>query len=66
MIEKILKIEANSAGVWISAVSDDFTLPAVINFLRSKGVRKYDEKAVEAFASEKNHTPQKPLVMLIL
>jgi len=57
--EEILKIEANSEGVWLTALSDDFTLPAVTNFLRANGVRKYDEKAVEEFARQKNHTPQK-------
>jgi len=59
MIEEKLKIEANSEGVWLTAVSDDFTLPAVINFLRAKGVRKYNEKVVEEFVRQKSLTPQR-------
>jgi phage terminase Nu1 subunit (DNA packaging protein) len=59
MSEEILKIEADSKGVWLSALSDDFTLATVTNFLRGKGVRKYDEKAVEEFSKQKNRTPLK-------
>jgi uncharacterized protein (DUF342 family) len=56
---EILKVEADSKGIWLSAVADNITLPAISAFLRSKGVRKYDEKAVEEFAKQKNHAPQK-------
>ena len=59
MAEEIIKIEADSKGIWLTAMSDDLTLAAVINFLRDKGVRKYNEKAVEGFAKLKNRTPQK-------
>ena len=59
MAEDILKIEADSEGVWLSALSDDFTPAALINFLLLKGVRKYDEKAVNEFARQKKRTPQK-------
>ena len=58
-MENVLKIEADSKGVWISSESDDFTLASVVNFLSSKGVRKYDEKAVVEFAREKRRIPQK-------
>ncbi|MDR1873515.1 MAG: FapA family protein [Synergistaceae bacterium] len=56
MAEETLKIEADSRGVWISALSDDLTWNTVVAFLRSKGVRKYDEKAVEEFVRQKNRT----------
>ena len=59
MAEEILKIEADSRGVWLTALSDDFTLATVTNFLRNKGVRKYDEKIVEAFSKQKSRTPQR-------
>jgi uncharacterized protein (DUF342 family) len=59
MAEEVLKIEAKSDGVWLTAVSEEFTLPAVINYLRAKGVRKYDEKAVEEFVKHKSKTPFK-------
>jgi uncharacterized protein (DUF342 family) len=59
MAGEILKIEADSKGIWLSAVADNITLSAVSSFLRSKGVRKYDEKAVEEFAKQKNRMPQK-------
>ena len=59
MMEEILKIEADSKGVWISSESDNFTLAAVIHFLRMKGVRKYNEKAVIEFVRQKSRTPQK-------
>ncbi|MDR1979940.1 MAG: FapA family protein [Synergistaceae bacterium] len=59
MTEERLKIEADSKGVWISALADDVTLPAIVAFLRAKGVRKYDAKAVEEFAKQKNRAPQK-------
>ena len=59
MAEEMLKIEANSEGVWLSALSDDFTHSAVTLFLRNNGVRKYDGKAVEEFVKQKNRTPQK-------
>ncbi|MCL2009079.1 MAG: FapA family protein [Synergistaceae bacterium] len=59
MADDILKIEADSKGVWITALSDDFTLASVTNFLRNKGVRKYNEKAVEEFARQKNRDPRR-------
>ena len=46
--QDILKIEGDTKGVWLSALTDGLTLPMVINFLRAKGVRKYDEKAIES------------------
>ena len=55
----ILKIEGDAKGVWISALTDELTLPMVVNFLRAKGVRKYDGKAVENFVQQKNRSPQK-------
>ncbi|MCL2010836.1 MAG: FapA family protein [Synergistaceae bacterium] len=58
-MEEKFKLEANPLGVWIAAVSDDFTPAAVADFLRLKGVRKYDEKAVKEFARQKNRSPQK-------
>jgi uncharacterized protein (DUF342 family) len=57
--EERLKIEADSRGVWISALADEVTLPAVKTFLYAKGIRKYDGKAVEEFVKQKNRTPQK-------
>jgi len=57
--EGLLTIKADSEGVWLAAISDDFTLATVVNFLRAKGVRKYDEKIVEEFARQKNRTSQK-------
>ena len=59
MAEELLKIEANSEGVWISALTDDLTPVTVSRFLHAKGVRKYDEKAVEEFVRQKNRTPRK-------
>ena len=59
MGEELFKIEANEKGVWISALTDDVRPFAVTEFLRSKGVRKYDEKAVEEFVRQKNRAPRK-------
>ncbi|MDR1622761.1 MAG: FapA family protein [Synergistaceae bacterium] len=55
----MLKIEADSKGVWLSALTDDVTASGVNAFLRAKGVRKYDAKAVQEFVKQKNRTPQK-------
>jgi uncharacterized protein (DUF342 family) len=57
--EESLKIEADSRGVWISALSDDLTLNATAAFLRTKGVRNYDKKALEEFVRQKSRTPWK-------
>jgi uncharacterized protein (DUF342 family) len=59
MAEDILKIEVDSKGVWLSALTDDITLPAINAFLQSKGVRKYDNKAVEELARQKNRVRKK-------
>ncbi|MDR3264912.1 MAG: FapA family protein [Synergistaceae bacterium] len=57
--EDRVKVEVDAKGVWISALSDDLTLKYVVDFLHVKGVRKYDEKAVEEFVRQKNRTPWK-------
>ena len=60
MTEKILKIKADSNGVWISAAADNFTQADVTGFLRSKGVRKYDGYALKEFVKKKDkHIPHK-------
>ncbi|MDR2179425.1 MAG: FapA family protein [Synergistaceae bacterium] len=58
-LKEILKIEADSKGIWLSAVADNVSVPAITAFLRSKGIRKYDEQAVEEFAKQKYRMPQK-------
>lgn len=59
MVERNLNVWADSEGVWLSAESGDFTLATVTEFLRSKGVRKYNEKVIAEFVREKNLSPQK-------
>ena len=63
MVDNVLKIEANQDGIWIwlAAMSETetFMLPAVIDFLHKKGVRKYDESALRKFLQQKNSTPVK-------
>jgi uncharacterized protein (DUF342 family) len=54
-----LKIEADSKGVWISALSDRFKPADVIEFLHNNGIRKYDEQAVAEFVRSKSSTPKK-------
>jgi uncharacterized protein (DUF342 family) len=56
---EVLQLEANEEGVWIAALSDNFNLPKAIGFLKSRGVRKYDQKLVEAFVRQKSRTFQK-------
>jgi len=57
MADENLTIEAKGDGVWISSLSDELTLAHLTNYLRSKGVRKYDEKAVEKFVQNKSRAP---------
>ncbi|MDR3230189.1 MAG: FapA family protein [Synergistaceae bacterium] len=57
MAEDMVKVEVDSKGVWISALSDDLTWKSVTDFLHARGIRKYDEKALEEFVRQKNRTP---------
>ncbi|MDR2529680.1 MAG: FapA family protein [Synergistaceae bacterium] len=59
MAEEIVKLEADSEGIWVTALVDDFSLAALTTLLRAKGVRKYDAKALNDFAKQKNRTRQK-------
>ncbi|MDR1731872.1 MAG: FapA family protein [Synergistaceae bacterium] len=59
MSEEIARIEADSEGVWISALTDDLTSRSVADLLRAKGIRKYDEKAIEDFVRQKYRTRRK-------
>ena len=49
-----LRIEADDKGVWIAALTDDFTQPVLLEFLRLNGVSKYDKGAVENFLRAKS------------
>ena len=59
MEDGFFKIEANSEGVWLSALTDDVSHSALTRFLRAQGVRKYDDKELESFVKQKNRTPRK-------
>ncbi|MDR2522369.1 MAG: FapA family protein [Synergistaceae bacterium] len=59
MAQEIVKLEVDSDGIWVSALVDNFSLADLTAFLRAKGVRKYDARAVDDFARHKNRTRQK-------
>ncbi|GHS89221.1 polymerase [Synergistales bacterium] len=59
MADDTLKIEADSGGIYLTLVSDEISLPAVMRFLERQGVRKYNAKAVEELVRQKIRTRQK-------
>jgi uncharacterized protein (DUF342 family) len=57
--DKVLKIEANDEGVWITALSANFNMARVLSFLTAQGVRKYNQDVVKEFVRTKIRIPQK-------
>ncbi|MDR2179782.1 MAG: FapA family protein [Synergistaceae bacterium] len=53
---EVLTIKVDEEGVWIAALSGRFDLPKVLDFLMSKGVRKYNQGAVKEFVKQKSRT----------
>lgn len=61
-IESKIKLEADKDGVWLSAVSDDENLNDLSDIsqndiyalMKSRGVRRYDLRAIEQFLRAKN------------
>ncbi len=45
----VLKLDANSEGIWLEATSKDFTENEVYALLKQKGVVRYDFKAIRKF-----------------
>ncbi|MDR2175450.1 MAG: FapA family protein [Synergistaceae bacterium] len=59
MAEEALSVDARLDGVYLTVADEGTTLPGVERFLRAKGVRKYNAKAVEEMVRQKIRTPQK-------
>jgi uncharacterized protein (DUF342 family) len=57
--EETLKIEAKADGIYLALTAEEITLPAVDRFLYSKGVLKYNAKAVEELVRQKLRISQK-------
>ncbi|MDR1376796.1 MAG: FapA family protein [Synergistaceae bacterium] len=59
MAEDLLKIEDRSDGIYLALTGEEVTLPQMDRFLRAKGIRKYNGKAVEDLVRQKSQTLQK-------
>ena len=59
MTIKKLELAANAQGIWLSALSDDFSQNDVFDLLQTHGVRQYDLRAIEEFVRAKGKAPVK-------